>query len=65
MRHDNRPLLQGGDPREIMTKLLEECTPIDAQADVTADSDNRPVDETVDRVLRALGAFAAASKPVS
>jgi len=56
-RHDNRPLLQGGDPRQIMTKLLAEREPVYAAADVMAASDNRPVDETVDRVLKALSAF--------
>ena len=53
-RHNHRPLLQGGDPRAIMIKLLEERTPIYGEADIIAESDGRPVDETVDRVLIAL-----------
>ncbi len=54
MRHDNRPLLRGGDPREIMTKLLAEREPVYAQADITVESDDRPVDETIERLLRVL-----------
>jgi shikimate kinase len=57
-RHDNRPLLKGGDPREIMTKLLAEREPVYAEADITVESDDRPVDETVERLLRALKAHA-------
>jgi shikimate kinase len=53
-RHDNRPLLQGGDPRQIMLKLLAEREPIYKQADITVESDDRPVDETVERLLQAL-----------
>lgn len=56
-RRDDRPLLQGGDPRAVMTKLLAERAPVYAEADVTVASDERPVDETVDRMLDALSAF--------
>ena len=53
-RRDDRPLLQGTDPRERMSKLLAERMPTYALADVTVESDNRPVDETVERVIAAL-----------
>jgi shikimate kinase len=56
-RYDNRPLLQGGDPREIMTKLLAEREPIYALADITIESDGRPVDETVERLIKALKTY--------
>lgn len=58
-RHDNRPLLQNGDPREIMTRLLAEREPVYAQANIVIESDDRPVDETVERLLRALKDFGA------
>lgn len=53
-RYDNRPLLQAGDPREIMLRLLAEREPIYAEANLIVESDGRPVDETVDRLLKAL-----------
>jgi len=53
-RHGNRPLLEGGDPKEIMLGLLEKRGPVYAEADITVASDGRPVDETVERVLKAL-----------
>lgn len=56
-RRDDRPLLQGGNPREILHRLMTEREPVYAQADVTVDSDTRPTDETVDRVLKALAEY--------
>jgi shikimate kinase len=53
-RRDDRPLLKGGDPREILTKLLAERAPVYAEADIAVESDDRPVDDTVERVLKAL-----------
>lgn len=60
LRHDNRPLLQQGDPREIMSRLLKEREPIYEQADITVESDGRPVDETVDRMIKALKEYSEA-----
>ncbi len=57
LRHDNRPLLQGGDPRAIMLQLLQDREPVYAQADLTVESDARPVDETVERLVKALEEF--------
>jgi len=59
LRHDNRPLLHGDNPRAIMEKLLTEREPIYAQADITLESDDRPLDETVLRLIKALKAFEA------
>jgi shikimate kinase len=59
LRHDNRPLLRGGDPKQIMADLLKQREPIYAEADITAESDHRPVDETVTRVVKALENFTA------
>jgi shikimate kinase len=53
-RRNDRPLLRQGPPHEILKKLLEERSPTYAEADIIIDSDNRPADETVNRVIEAL-----------
>jgi shikimate kinase len=53
-RRNDRPLLKGGDPGEILKKLFAERGPVYAMADIIIDSDNRPADETVERVVQAL-----------
>ena len=53
-RRDDRPLLKQGAPGEVLTRLLAERAPVYAEADITVDSDNRPAEETVDRVIQAL-----------
>lgn len=58
-RRSDRPLLKGGDPREILKQLNAEREPFYSKADITIDSDNRPADETVDRILKALAGFAS------
>lgn len=50
-RTNNRPLLQKGDPAEILRNLLKLREPIYAQADLTLISDRRPLDITVQRIL--------------
>jgi shikimate kinase len=53
-RRDNRPLLKQGNPREVLQRLMEARHPVYAQADITVDSDDRPPEETVERVVAAL-----------
>jgi shikimate kinase len=53
-RRDNRPLLKQGDPRDILQKLLATREPVYAEADVTVETNDRPTEETVDRMLEAL-----------
>jgi shikimate kinase len=53
-RRDDRPLLKQGAPGEVLKKLFAERGPVYAEADFVIDSDNRPADETVDRVIQAL-----------
>jgi shikimate kinase len=65
LRRDNRPLLQGGDPRQKLVDLLEKRAPVYARADITVKSDDRPVDETVERVLKELEAFVRRTKTAS
>lgn len=65
LRRDNRPLLKGGDPRAKMTELLAKREPVYGEADITVFSDNRPVDEMVERVIKALSTFTHKDKAVS
>ncbi len=53
-RRDNRPLLRGGDPREILERLLAERTPLYEQADLTVDSEDGPHHASVDRITAML-----------
>lgn len=53
-RRQNRPLLQDGDPREILARLIEERHPVYAEADVTVQSGDLTPEEMVDRVIEAL-----------
>lgn len=53
-RRSHRPLLKRGDPREILGRLIEQRYPVYALADLTVDSREVPVEETVERVLQAI-----------
>ena len=57
-RPGKRPLLAQADPRARLAELLEQRTPIYAEADLMVDSSNAPVGEVVNRVLEALAAHA-------
>ncbi|HSK41308.1 MAG TPA: shikimate kinase [Arenibaculum sp.] len=59
-RRNNRPLLQRGDPRRILARLIDVRYPVYARADLTVDSDDSPLDEAADRVLQALKQYFAA-----
>jgi len=56
-RRDTRPLLQGGDPREIMTRLKAERESAYAQAPIKVMSDTGPHGEAVNRILKAIVAW--------
>lgn len=53
-RKDNRPLLRGGNPREILANLREERRPAYAQAPIHVTSGNQPHQVTAVRILRAI-----------
>ena len=61
-RRNNRPLLAGGDPREILQRLMNERHPIYAEADVVVESRDGPHEQTVEAVLGALGAHVEAQQ---
>lgn len=53
-RKDNRPLLQNGDPREILARLRNERRPFYEQAQVHVISANGPHSRTVNKVLKGI-----------
>lgn len=53
-RRTHRPLLRQGEPREVLARLLAERGPVYAEADIAIDSDHRPPQATVERVVAAL-----------
>lgn len=53
-RRDNRPLLKKDNPRRILKDLMAERYPIYAQADLTVESAEGPLETSLARVLQAL-----------
>jgi len=58
-RRNTRPLLRDGDPREILSRLMDERDPVYAEADVHIESVDGPHARTVDAVLAAVETYAA------
>jgi shikimate kinase / 3-dehydroquinate synthase len=56
---DHRPLLAGGDPTEILQRLLDQRAPTYAEADVIVDCTDEPPEATTTRVLDAVLAWRA------
>lgn len=54
-RNSNRPLLQHGDPREILGKLRDERRPAYSQAPIHVLSTGGPHINTVSKVIRGIG----------
>lgn len=53
-RKNSRPLLRGGDPREILTRLKAEREPFYAQASIKVMSGANPQSRTVAQVLKGI-----------
>ena len=53
-RKDTRPLLRGGDPREIVTRLKSEREPAYAEAPIHVPSGGGPHGDTVARIVQEL-----------
>lgn len=53
-RRDSRPLLRGDNPEAIMTRLLNERSPVYAKADLVADSRDEPHDQIVAQLITLL-----------
>ncbi len=56
-RKSNRPLLQTGDPREILTRLKAERAPAYAEAPIQVMSGNQPHQSTAITILKAIDAW--------
>ncbi len=53
-KRTHRPLLRGGDPKEILERLMSQRYPVYAEADIVVESTAQPADITTDQVLEAL-----------
>ncbi len=62
-RRNNRPLLRRQDPRTVLAELIERRHPIYAEADVTIDSGEGPLELTTTRVIAALAGSEPALRP--
>jgi len=60
-KRNNRPLLKTDDPAKTLKDLMVVRHPIYELSDIMVESDDGPLDETVDSVCVALDAFAAES----
>jgi shikimate kinase len=58
-RRSHRPLLNTENPKETLERLMRTRYPVYAGADITVESNDNPLDETVDRVIRCLEHFLA------
>jgi shikimate kinase len=58
-RRGHRPLLNTENPKETLEQLMQTRYPVYAGADITVESDDSPLDETVERVIRSLERFLA------
>ena len=56
-KRGDRPLLQSGDPRETMKRLMDERYPVYAGADITIESLEGPHDAVVEQVVEELERF--------
>jgi shikimate kinase len=56
-RKSNRPLLQGGDRREILTRLRDERRPFYEAAPIHVSSSNGPHGDTIQAILKGLDAW--------
>ncbi len=61
-RRQHRPLLNNGDAREVLERLMAERYPLYAEADIAIDSLAGPVDQTVQSALDALIRWAGPSR---
>jgi shikimate kinase len=58
-RRSHRPLLNTDDPKGTLERLMQTRYPIYAEADITVESDDSPLDETVERVITYIERFLA------
>ena len=56
-RKNNRPLLQGGNPRDILARLREERRPYYSQAPIEVHSGNSPHSDTLRKILEGIDSW--------
>jgi shikimate kinase len=56
-RRKGRPLLEHGDPATILKALINERDPLYGEADIVVDTQDIPIDETVNATVNALAAY--------
>jgi shikimate kinase len=54
-RRNTRPLLRGGDPKEILTRLMNERRDLYAQAHLRIESEDMPRADTARRIIQQVG----------
>jgi len=59
---DNRPMLKGGDPTEIMQRLMDLRYPVYAEADIIVDCGDDTQDATTDHVQQVLASWQPARR---
>jgi shikimate kinase len=64
-RRDDRPLLKGRNPRDVLKRLIEERYPVYGEADIILDVDDEPPKESTERLVERIASFAQQAKPVS
>ncbi len=62
---NHRPLLNAGDPRDVLQRLMDKRHPLYAQADLVVDTGDQPADVTVERVIEALRSYVTAGAAAS
>lgn len=62
-RQNNRPLLRTGDPKEILTSLLEKRGDVYRQAQVHVETEEIPVSQVVERAMRQLAEYLLQKNP--
>ncbi|NQX95147.1 MAG: shikimate kinase [Erythrobacter sp.] len=62
-RRNTRPLLKTGDPREILTRLMNERGPLYAEAPVRVQSDKGPHADTARAILRGIETYLTGQNP--
>ena len=60
-KRGDRPLLQNGDPRSTMKRLIDERYPVYAEADIAIDSIEGPHEAVVETIIGKLNEFRARS----
>lgn len=63
-RRGGRPLLQEGNPKEILQQLMDERYPVYAEADISVMSGREHPDYTVDRIIEAINENVQTGEPV-